>query len=352
MNTVWRSAIRIIVFLAVAVLPACILPTRTLPGFTIRMVDPENGAIFTLGRSQTLWAEAESTAGSVTDMYFYANGRLIGEATLERFNETIYTGLFDWSPEETGEFFLQIQAKRSDRTVFSEAIRVCVIEFDIAPNAAGFLNFPRGFGYEGPCTIEEPGLLDATSKFLEMTIFSTPHILDFVPRDVFCPGARSRVVEFQALLTDPADQISFVTVEVFTNPVLVPSTTITRLLILNHTGDEPSGREIYTGEMDLGGTLASYFQDPAGGAISGDLPWSARALSHSGEILIEQSTSITGMPVDCAGTTILLPTETPTPSVTPTATTTPTPTRTLIPPSPTRRPKDDPAPTVFCPNCP
>lgn len=324
LKKLWRLVLAGRLVAVGVLLAGCALPASTRPGLSVRLVYPRSGLVDVLpGAEIHLFGEATAPGGGVTRMVFYANGLVIGEDASPLNQGTYTTAIARWLPTEPGEYLVQVEAFRSDGTVFSAANRVCVLPASDLDPLDGFY-FYQGYGYMGPCELPRPNPDAPPDLAVSMVARAIPASLAY---DFECPAAVANpTIAFEATLDDPSDRVVFVSVDY---SVLDSSASgfTADTIALNWTSSTGAGEKIFTGTSgDLTLTLRDGFE-AEGGLVS----WTARAIGRSGDVLAQDgpydilatpctaAVIIVPMPIVIESTATLtpFPTETSTPTLVP-----------------------------------
>jgi hypothetical protein len=332
----WLIAARLVGVMFV--LAGCALPASTRPGLSVRLVYPRSGLVDVLpGAEIHLFGEATAPGGGVTRMVFFANGLVVGEDVSPLNQGTYTTAIARWLPTEPGEYLVQVEAFRSDGSVFSAANRVCVLPASESDPLDGFY-FYQGYGYTGPCELPAPNPEAPPDLAVLMVARAIPASLAY---DFECPASVANpTIAFEATLDDPSDRVVFVSIDY---SVLDRSASgfTAETLALNWTSSTATGEKIFTGST---GGLNLMLRD-AFEADGGLLSWTARAIGRSGDVLAQDGPNdILATPCTAAVIVVPMPiviesTATSTATLTPFPTETSTPT--VVPFTPTRKPGDE-----------
>ncbi len=305
-------------------LSACALPASTRPGLSVRLVYPRSGLVdFLPGADIHLFGEATAPEGNVTRMLFYANGLVVGEDS-SPLNQGLYTtAIARWFPTAPGEYLVQVEAFRTDGSVFSAATRICVIAASALDPLDGYY-FYQGYGYTGPCELPPPNPEAPPGLEVSMAARAIPASLAY---NFDCPAAvSSPTIAFEATVDDPSDRVVLVSVEYQVEGRSASAFTADTLA-LNWISSLATGEKIFTGTSeDLTGLLSDELA-----ADGGLLNWTARAIGRTGELLAEAglydilaspcAAPVVGipMPIEIESTATLtpFPTETSTPTLIP-----------------------------------
>lgn len=257
-------------------LTACNLVTQEFnaSGASSAMISPQPGAIYTLGDAIPLEAIARfPNRMSVESFTFYADAIFAGETTLtDSFSTThAFSTIVEWTPEEAGEYMLQVNATLSNGDVeVSNPIRVCVLDISFDG-----IDARPPYGFSGPCEIPV-SLLDPTAT-ISMIADASPSSVGF--GNSTCQSTPPTSISFHATVTDAAHRVAFVIVQysmydrgVNFSLALTPSSS--------------SGADtIYTGSTEeLDGLLGG---NPADGIPpSGGIVWTARAYNGAGSVIL------------------------------------------------------------------
>ena len=261
----------------------CTLPVRSLPDFNIQIGDPPSGAVVPLAPLE-IWADAaNNSSNEVTRIAFYANGIWIGSLTTLEHPSPTYphaaSGRVMWTPPAEGEYLLQAQADRRGAVVFSNPVRICVVDFIVDSG------YDFSYGYEGPCPIPDR---DASARPGAITLAAeaTPDSLMYdpaaPPAPRSCPALARASISFQATLVDPPEDVAFVIVSY---SMTRPDTSYPedRTLVLTQTASYAGSTRIYTGSTDnnLVASLRYNYGD-----VGGDVIWTAKAFGRDGAVLL------------------------------------------------------------------
>lgn len=307
-----KILIRFLNFFLISILiGGCTFPTTISEDFNVFFGRPNNGDVIMVGETFDLLANGISTAGDVSRVLYFANGRLIGEAP-NRAGSTIVAS-FRWTPSEAGPYTLQLAAQRGSEYAYSSTIKVCVLPFQIAP---GHPTDIYAHGYEGDCIIPERSAT-GSGPIVVTTASSSPQSITYVPQFFDrCPD-QTHIINFKFYLEDPNDDIVFATIDLRMNPALGGRINGETTLALTRIGGSSPTSKLFAGSMDLHIYFTRSLTDPATETgLSGDLIWRARAFNRSGEIIVEEGPfTIPVTPTLCDGTSptaTMPPTETPT----------------------------------------
>jgi hypothetical protein len=267
-----------------ALVSGCVLTASPARGdITSFLSDPPNDSVVQVGTAVNLYADTYSyiEGREITNMFFFANGGSIGEATVEHDGANHWGGYSAWTPSAIGEYSLQVMAVWRGGSYMSEPVRVCVTDFLIAPG-----RYTAAFGYEGPCPI--PGR-DSSARPgpLTFTAIATPDHIAYDP--AYGDACPFPVLSFTATVTDPAEDVAFVTValkfpigpgtDAHYRPIAGPDWT----LILTQAGTFAGDTRIFTGtagDRFLMENVAIFF-----GSVGGDVTWTAQVIGRDGSIL-------------------------------------------------------------------
>jgi hypothetical protein len=303
-------------------LGACTIPVIHRRGADIYFQDPDAGALVPVAPlAVSAWATLPR--GEVTYLAFYANARFIGESSsLTGDDYGYYTGNILWTPPAAGEYFLQVQANRGAGSAYSDAIRICVIDFEIPLPSSDWVRPPAA--YDGPCPIPDRNEFAAPGP-IALDTRATPDRLLYRPPTFMADGSWTTEclspeasIAFEATLDDPPQDVAFVVIyySYVGGPAgLHPGGSDRFVLPLMPTRSSGASTRIYTGAThDLEAGLEAYF-----GGGSGELSWTARAIGRDGSILIEDGPHTIPLDVDplCSPAPLSAPFAPPTVTATP-----------------------------------
>jgi hypothetical protein len=278
-----------------------------------------------------LFAEAFAPGGGVNRMIFFANGLVIGEENSPT-NQGDYTiATMFWSPTEPGEYMVQVEAFRSDGSVFSAASRVCVLPV-AGPDPAPYY---FSYGYTGPCELPAPNPDAPEGLEVSMVARAIPASLAY---NFECPGSvAATTLAVEAIVNDPSDRVVFVSLQYSVPARGSAGSVASETFGLNWTASTATGEKIFTGTtFDFAQTLADEFEGD-GGIVT----WTARAMDRTGNVVAQDgpneipatpcSAAVIGIPmpvvIESTATLTPFPTETSTP--------------TLVPFTPTKKPGEE-----------
>lgn len=311
---------------------ACTFPVTTNAEWTINFgLSGGEGYVIPLGETVSLSSNGTSSAGSVSRVLFWEDGRLIGSSRNTQSGDS-FSARIDWTPTRTGEITLQAAVQRGSTFGYSETITVCVLPFERGPGLHPEIALVR---YDGDCTIPERSST-ATSGILSMSASASPDNLSYVAietdyEETLC--THTSPLTFNATVTDAPDDVVLVTVTFEIAPSFGGHINSEYTLILNHIGDEAPSIKLYSMTYDAYIHLRWSLQSPPPLAISGpgEITWTARAFGRDGETLLEDGPhAIPVNPVNCDGTPYEMAASTAEPLPTSTPTLIPIPTPTLI----------------------
>ena len=285
----------------------CTFPVTESDDFDIHFVRPGNGDVIMVGESFQLAARGSSTAGEVSRILYFANGVLIGEE-LDRIAGTNILADHMWTPTEPGQYTLQLAAQRGSEYAYSSTVNVCVLPFQIAPGHPFDI---YAHGYEGDCVIPERASSVLSGEPTTETASASPDPLTYVPTIYYedsC-GDETRFVNFKFYVNDPSDDIVFAAIAISMNPAYFGRISGETTLALTNIGTRAPNTKMFAGGMNLHIFLERSFSIPeTGEGESGELEWSARGFSRSGEILLEAGPFIIPVtPVSCDGSLPIIP---------------------------------------------
>lgn len=319
-----KILIRVLNFFLIGILiGGCTFPVTTSDEFDVFFGRPSRGDVIMVGETFDLLANGVSTAGDVSRVLYFANGRLIGEAP-NRASSTIVAS-FRWTPSEAGQYTLQLAAQRGSEYAYSSTITVCVLPFQIAPDHPFDI---YAHGYDGNCIIPERSITGTSGPIVVTTASSSPQSITYVP-DFFSRCLdQTRIINFKFYLEDPNDDIVFATIDLRMNPSLGGRINGETTLALTRIGGSSPISKLFAGSMDMHIYFTRSLTNPTTGeGLSGDLIWRARAFNRSGEIILEEGPfTIPVTPTLCDGaapTASMPPTETPAVEIEPQFTSTP-----------------------------
>jgi hypothetical protein len=98
--------------------PVNITVTNVIP--SILLSSPTNGSVFNSGQSITLEADSSDALNPITNVTFYANGRVLDSIAIPLTATSPYTNTFTWTNVHAGVYIIQASATDTERNrVFS-----------------------------------------------------------------------------------------------------------------------------------------------------------------------------------------------------------------------------------------
>ncbi len=105
--------------------PVKISVTNVVP--TVLLSSPTNGSNFASGQSVTLETDSSDAMNPITNVTFYANGRVLDSVAVSLTSTSPYTNTFTWTPARSGLYFLQASATDTLKNkVYSNQVRINV----------------------------------------------------------------------------------------------------------------------------------------------------------------------------------------------------------------------------------
>jgi hypothetical protein len=105
--------------------PVKISVTNVVPA--VLLSSPTNGSNFASGQSVTLEADSSDAKNAITNVTFYANGRVLDSVAIPLTATSPYTNTFTWTPAHGGFYFLQASATDTLKNkVYSNQVRINV----------------------------------------------------------------------------------------------------------------------------------------------------------------------------------------------------------------------------------
>ncbi len=318
-----KTGISLLVLMISIILSQCTLPQRVNADYYVNIIGPAEGSVFELGDvvrvNPNLIDGQEGIFERINRLQFFANGVSIGSSTLT-FESPRGTGeIFEWIPEEPGEYYLQVMASRRGRWAISSPIRICVIEFSLeSPELRGAVDSYGGtHGYEGECEIPERSP-DASSGRLTFSATSVPTRLNYYfPPELEPDGSMSYggigpdgcgdpSLIFIATAGDPNDDIAFVKVDVsFDHRRYIVASS----LILNRLGGSSLATKVFGGaypDTSANDIYPEYLGE------SFEVIWTAYAIGRSGEVLASDGPN--SIPIEACGFEEMVPLDAPFPT--------------------------------------
>lgn len=295
-----RTFSKVCAFLLASLLIAsCTFPTTTSDDFQLHFGRPQDGDVIMLGESFQLLANGLSTAGDVSRVLYFVDGRVVAEAP-NTAGTTIVTS-YTWTPPDAGQYTLQLAAQRGSQYAYSEVLRVCVLPFQIAPGHPFDI---YAHGYQGDCQLPERSAAARPGTPAISLANANPARLTYVPFFYETCSEQTRFVDFQLNLDDPNDDIVFAAISVAIDPALGGRINAETTLAMTRLEHVPAPAKIYIGTLDLHIFLVRSLTNPETSlGLDGELRWTARAFGRDGEILLEEGPfSIPVVPVLCDGT--------------------------------------------------
>jgi len=269
-----NRAIQNIAFIAIlsGLVQACYFPERTLPGVTMMIISPRNGAVLEMGPIDVVaLAEIEEDSrffGSGLGTFkFYVNGEQLAEfpASTPRTYGSMETV---WTPAETGEYFLNVVVEIENWEATSAPVRVCIIN----PVQVEELYSGGIWGYEGPCD-------DYPSQYpffelggYSLTASALPTVIEYEP-DGFGPCS-SPTITFEATVLDGANFISYIMIEYYVGTSGRGAYNDDRFFLTRSGGVYPE--EIYSGTTS---SLDELIQNAVAEGGPTELTWTAHAFA-------------------------------------------------------------------------
>lgn len=306
MNNKKRMIVSALILVAGFFLSQCILPARGTEDYFANVIRPPSGAVYALGSTVGInGGFSDFGLGAVertTHAIVLANGAMVGDYTATYDTDVGYGFGVDWTPEEAGEYYLQVFASRPGAWAMSEAVRVCV--FDFPPDF-------WMYGYEGECSLPDRSA-EARPGHLTFSAYSVPDSLNYYfPPDLEPDGSRAYTgvgpdgcgdpsIVFIANASDPNDDIVFAKADIEFTSSRPGATGGSFSLTLNRLGGTLLETKVfgntYTPELFGGGG----FFYPISRDETYEVRWTAHAIGRSGEILASDGPHV--IPVDpCYG---------------------------------------------------
>lgn len=285
--------------LASLLIASCTFPATTSEDFQLYFGRPQDGDVIMLGESFQLLANGLSTAGEVSRVLYFVDGRVVAEAP-NTAGTTIVTS-YTWTPAAAGQYTLQLAAQRGSQYAYSEVLRVCVLPFQIAPGHPFDI---YAHGYQGDCQLPERSAAARPGTPTVTLANANPASLTYVPFFYETCPEQTRFVDFQLNLDDPNDDIVFAAIAINIAPAQAGRINAETTLAMTRLEHVPAPAKIYIGYLDLRIFLARSLTNPETSlGLDGELRWTARAFGRDGEILLEEGPfSIPAVPVSCDGT--------------------------------------------------
>lgn len=285
--------------LASLLIASCTFPATTSEDFQLYFGRPQDGDVIMLGESFQLLANGLSTAGEVSRVLYFVDGRVVAEAP-NTAGTTIVTS-YTWTPAAAGQYTLQLAAQRGSQYAYSEVLRVCVLPFQIAPGHPFDI---YAHGHQGDCQLPERSAAARPGVPAVTLANANPASLTYVPFFYETCPEQTRFVDFQFNLDDPNDDIVFAAIAINIAPAQAGRINAETTLAMTRLEHVPAPAKTYIGYLDLHIFLARSLTNPETSlGLDGELRWTARAFGRDGEILLEEGPfSIPAVPVPCDAT--------------------------------------------------
>lgn len=254
----------------------------------VALTAPANNTVFELGAAIPLTAEASDTDGTVARVEFYADGTLLGEATVAPY-------VFSWTTASAGTHLLTARAIDNlgiDTTTTANSILVNVppvVALTEPAHNAGF-NSPAGFTLKAEAT-DTDGAIAKVEFFQGATWLGEA---TSAPYSYTVSGLAGGSYTFTAKATDNLNAFSVsadVTVHVNASPVVALTTPAAGAVFrpgqsipLSATASDPDGSiarvEFYQGTTKLGESTGAPHQFNWTGAAAGAYALTAKAFDN------------------------------------------------------------------------
>lgn len=292
-------------------LGACTFPETISDDIEVHFGRPAGGDVIMLGESMQLLANGESTAGDVSRVIFYANGRQVGEKPNNYGGQIVAE--MTWTPAAAGEYTLQIAAQYGRAYAYSAPVKVCVLPFQIAPGHPVDI---YAHGYDGDCTLPDRVASAIPGSPSLNRVSPSADSLTYVPNFFdTCPD-QTRIIQFKVYIDDPHDDVVFAAISLVVEPAFFGRINSEATLALTHLSGVAPSTKLFFGGMDVHIWLARSLTDPATGeGVDGTLNWTVRGFGRDGSTLINEGPfGIPVTPVNCDGSAAALAAPTATPA--------------------------------------